>query len=77
MLLYMLFSFRVPFFVCFPFSVQYLLYTPISSLFTPNSLTTIFLVWYRVCGARIGGEGGGGGSMGGVEVFLASSPKLC
>ena len=70
----MLVSFRLSLLVCFPFSVQSLLYTPISLLFTLNSLTTIFLLWYRVRGARMGRWGG---RMGGMEAFLASRAKLC
>ena len=58
-LLSMLVSFHIPFWLVFPlpFSIRSLLYTLISH----------FPVWYRVRGARMGGEGG---LMGGVEVFL-------
>ena len=41
-LLSMLVSFHLPFLVQFPFSVQSLIYTPISLIFTQNALATIF-----------------------------------
>ena len=81
-LLSMCFSFHPPVLFCFPFSAQSQLFRLISHLFTPHSLTTIFLVCYLMCGAQnglgwlTGGGVGGGGSYGWHVDFLCLACKI-